>query len=256
MLDVHPAHHAATTWRDFFIHIATIVIGLLIAVGLEQSIEWLHHRHQLQEFRVALQQERTDNREDFAANTQGVRSNIAALRNNLLVLAYLKDHPGTPRTALPGVLIWPNWDTPFIDISWRSAGNANIAELMPRQELADNAALYEWLMNMNQVSNDSWRAISRASSYMNLDPDPTHFTPAALDHEIELTQDALLAKENLALEMSNLTRYYKDFGPGPSMEDFAGKSIAPPLTPEEKHALESAQAQTDARMAATPMPNP
>ena len=24
MLDVHPAHHAASTWRDFFIHIATI----------------------------------------------------------------------------------------------------------------------------------------------------------------------------------------------------------------------------------------
>jgi hypothetical protein len=26
MLDVHPPHHAASSWRDFFIHIATIVI--------------------------------------------------------------------------------------------------------------------------------------------------------------------------------------------------------------------------------------
>ena len=43
-LDVHPAHHAATTWRDFFIHIATIVLGLLIAVGLEQRVEHFHHR--------------------------------------------------------------------------------------------------------------------------------------------------------------------------------------------------------------------
>jgi hypothetical protein len=46
MLDVHPAHHAASTWRDFFIHIATIVIGLLIAVGLEQAVEAVHHHHQ------------------------------------------------------------------------------------------------------------------------------------------------------------------------------------------------------------------
>jgi hypothetical protein len=30
MLDVHPPHHAATTWRDSFVHIATIVIGLLV----------------------------------------------------------------------------------------------------------------------------------------------------------------------------------------------------------------------------------
>src|ERR1039458_4923029 len=33
MLDIHPAQHAASTWRDFFIHIATIVLGLMIAVG-------------------------------------------------------------------------------------------------------------------------------------------------------------------------------------------------------------------------------
>ena len=29
MLDVHPAHHAANSWKEFFIHIATIVLGLL-----------------------------------------------------------------------------------------------------------------------------------------------------------------------------------------------------------------------------------
>ena len=46
MLDVHPPHHAASTWRDFFIHIATIVIGLLIAIGLEQTVEYLHRQHQ------------------------------------------------------------------------------------------------------------------------------------------------------------------------------------------------------------------
>src|ERR1700679_625980 len=46
MLDVHPPHETAHSWRDFFIHIATICIGLLIAIGLEQSVEAIHHRHQ------------------------------------------------------------------------------------------------------------------------------------------------------------------------------------------------------------------
>jgi hypothetical protein len=27
MLDVHPAHHAASSWKEFFVHIATIVLG-------------------------------------------------------------------------------------------------------------------------------------------------------------------------------------------------------------------------------------
>ena len=45
MLDVHPPHNTPNTWRDFFIHIATIVVGLCIAVGLEQTVEAIHHRH-------------------------------------------------------------------------------------------------------------------------------------------------------------------------------------------------------------------
>ena len=46
MLDVHPPHEAAHTWKDFFIHIATIVIGLLIAIGLEQTVEAIHRQHE------------------------------------------------------------------------------------------------------------------------------------------------------------------------------------------------------------------
>ena len=46
MLDVHPPHEAAHTWKDFFIHIATICVGLLIAIGLEQTVEAIHHHHE------------------------------------------------------------------------------------------------------------------------------------------------------------------------------------------------------------------
>ena len=65
MLDVHPPHQAAHSWKDFLIHIATIVVGLLIAVGLEQGVEILHHRHQRQELQQNLQQDSDENR-DYA----------------------------------------------------------------------------------------------------------------------------------------------------------------------------------------------
>jgi hypothetical protein len=57
LLDVHPPHHAASTWRDFFIHIATIVIGLCIAVGIEQTVEYFHHRHQRHQLEEDLRAE-------------------------------------------------------------------------------------------------------------------------------------------------------------------------------------------------------
>jgi hypothetical protein len=46
MLDVHPPHAPTHTWRDFFIHIATICLGLLIAIALEQAVEHLHQAHE------------------------------------------------------------------------------------------------------------------------------------------------------------------------------------------------------------------
>jgi hypothetical protein len=38
MLDVHSPRGAANTWKEFLIHLGTISIGLLIAIGLEQSV--------------------------------------------------------------------------------------------------------------------------------------------------------------------------------------------------------------------------
>jgi hypothetical protein len=53
VLDVHAPHEAAHTWADFFIHIATIVVGLLIAIALEQTVEFFHHRQEVAETRAA-----------------------------------------------------------------------------------------------------------------------------------------------------------------------------------------------------------
>lgn len=44
VLDVHAPHESVHSWKGFFIHIATIVIGLFIAVAIEQTVESIHHR--------------------------------------------------------------------------------------------------------------------------------------------------------------------------------------------------------------------
>ena len=54
MLDIHPPQETAHTWKDFLIHIATIVVGLVIAVGLEQSVEAIHHHYQRQDLRTGM----------------------------------------------------------------------------------------------------------------------------------------------------------------------------------------------------------
>jgi hypothetical protein len=49
MLDVHPPHAPTHTWNDFFIHVGTICVGLLIAIALEQTVETVHRASERRE---------------------------------------------------------------------------------------------------------------------------------------------------------------------------------------------------------------
>jgi hypothetical protein len=72
ILEVHAPHEALHTWKGFFIHMATIVIGLLIAVGIEQTIEYFHHRHLREQLEAQMQ-------EVFAGDLRSDASSIEQL---------------------------------------------------------------------------------------------------------------------------------------------------------------------------------
>jgi hypothetical protein len=66
MLDVHVPHKSEHTWTDFFIHIGTIAVGLLLAIGLEQTVELIHQSHQRHQLETDLHAEAANNRKIIA----------------------------------------------------------------------------------------------------------------------------------------------------------------------------------------------
>ena len=60
-MEVHPPEHPIFTWKQFFIHMSTICLGLLIALGLEQSVEALHRHHQRHQLEADLRAEAIQN---------------------------------------------------------------------------------------------------------------------------------------------------------------------------------------------------
>lgn len=211
MLDVHPAHHAATTWRDFFIHIATIVLGLLIAVGLEQTVEYFHHRHQIAETRELLRNEREDNKQAIVRATKTFRVVSAELQNNLQVLAYLQQHPGTPDEKLPGSLIWIFGGPVYEDSAWEAAQTSGVTSLMPREEIAEHAKLYAQLRKIDNSNNVTWFAITDAERYTLTNHRLSDLTPAQISEIITLTQIALTKHFINGFDLQNLSGNFKDF---------------------------------------------
>jgi hypothetical protein len=191
MHDIHPPHHTATTWRDFFIHIATIVLGLLIALGLEQIVARIHDHHELNATREALTHEQVANEKTWADNEYDWRRTFVELKNNLAVLEYSRRHPGTPQTALPGDLRWVQ--SPFLwnHAVWDAAQQKGITQRMPLEESNNHQEFYGLMTMMGQQSLEAWNAINEAHRFDLLDPDPTHLSSQQLDEVINLTLIAL-----------------------------------------------------------------
>ena len=76
MLDVHAPHEGIHSVKDFFLHLFTITVGLLIALGLENAAEAMHHRHQRREAEETIRRELEENRTDMAEAQGTIRKEL------------------------------------------------------------------------------------------------------------------------------------------------------------------------------------
>jgi hypothetical protein len=134
MLDVHPPHHAASTWRDFFVHIATIVIGLCIAVGLEQTVEFFHHRHQRHQLEEDLRDEAQRNIGRIEANEKTFAIYIAWYRDFLKAGKAATPSAGFVTVVLPERVNPPSALRP-LDNVWPAAKASGTVAVLPREEV-------------------------------------------------------------------------------------------------------------------------
>ena len=211
MLDVHAPHEGIHTWKSFFIHIATIVVGLVIAVGLEQTVEYFHHRHQVAEIRESLRVERRINANRFAVMTDEFHRFVPRLETNLQVFRYLRDHPHAPAAQLPGKLDWLALSIPFVETSWKTAQQSTILQYMPREEVTQDDVLYGYLESLNMRVAAAQMALNDARKFSIVDPDPTHLSPAQVERQIDLTADVLLQYALVGRTGKNLSANAADF---------------------------------------------
>jgi hypothetical protein len=250
MLDVHPPHHAANTWRDFFIHIATIVVGLLIAVGLEQTVEYIHHRREVAETRRLLREEREQNRRNFAANVASYRYQVAILKNDQLVFEYLRQHPGTAEQDLPGVFVYTSGYEPAVESAWKTAEASSVTQYMDRQEVAELSQLYRLFEIADADQAELWNALNKAHQYAFNDPDLAHMTPAQIAEQIDLTNVCSEINFRWAVTLKNIEQSFPDFGPGLSWAELLRDSQYV-RNPEDTARIAAASARTDQRLAAS-----
>jgi hypothetical protein len=92
-LDVHAPHHPIGGWKDFFVHLLTITIGLLIAVGIEGCVE-LHREHKLvREARETMRDEIQHNSDQMKDALGNLDQQTAVMKKNIETLTRIQENP-------------------------------------------------------------------------------------------------------------------------------------------------------------------
>jgi hypothetical protein len=211
MLDVHPPHAAVHTWRDFSIHLATIVLGLLIAVSLEQTVEYFHHRSEVAETREALRRERESNVARFALEADDLARAVPIFQEDLAVFAYLRAHPGAPRDHWPGSLGGQVITTVYTDSAWKTAQQSNVLQYVPQVEVQRNDRLYRYLQILDDMETAKFDQLFQMRKALAVEPDAAKLSPAELDADIDRTLELLVICIKISNRQTSLSSYFPDF---------------------------------------------
>lgn len=137
-------------------HIAAIVVGLLIAVGLEQTVEFFHHRHQREQLVESL-------RRDGQANRNYIKDDIGVAQG---VLDWaLAQAAAAERAGATGPLIVQH--TPKGTIGspdagvWPSAKASGVTNLLP-------PSAQNWLEYLAEEYSETFESSSSASAQLTL----------------------------------------------------------------------------------------
>ena len=140
MLDVHPPHTSVHGWRDFFIHIATITIGLVIALGLEGAVEGLHHRHIVREARADIRRELERNQGEAKKDAGYVAGSESRMKANLDTARAMRDHPND--SGKHSMMFTGEWSG-FNGAAWRTARDTGALSYMDPDEVERYSEMYD-----------------------------------------------------------------------------------------------------------------
>jgi hypothetical protein len=209
VIDVHPPHEPIHGWRDFFIHLSTITIGLLIALSLEGCVEWQHHRHLVHEAEASLRTEIQQNSQAVQETLVGLHKQQEALVKDVVILKYIMKNKKPPADS--GMAI--NFNIRSLNnVSWKTAQSTGALSYIPYDVAQDYGDIYttqdELEVAEQQAARDTIVSVGPFINSGKDDPDPTGGQAEPTIRKIEILQGQLILVKSLA---ETLDGQYKKF---------------------------------------------
>ena len=203
MLDVHPPHGKLHGVGDFFLHLFTITVGLLIALGLED----LATRHQKAELRREAE---SNLQQEIRDNQTGLRKLMPVMdeeQKTLIVLLQFIDAKKAGKPYDISKLGFGFTDTTLSDASWRVAVATGAVALMPYDHAQAYAGAYQLqdeMARLLQVTLDNYLVLEAHAIY-GFDPSKVTAAEATADEpEVQRTLAHLVACEQFGASLERV----------------------------------------------------
>ena len=218
MLDVHPPEHGIHGVRDFLLHLFTITVGLLIAIGLEQSVEAIHHSHQRHEAEQTIRQELRENRDTLTK----ARSVMTGEQKNLVLILDFLQARIQNRSADPTGLNLQFNEGALQDAAWRTANATGVTTYMDYTQVQAFSVAYKEQAQFEEMEQRALIEYLKLDSFVVRGFDPKNITPEDMKAALPVVRNAI-AEVGGMLDISRGTLEAYGHAPKQSIKLHAGR---------------------------------
>ena len=161
-MEIHPLG-AIHTKKDFFIHLLTITVGILIALSLEGLITWNHHRALVREARTNLAIEISTNRKTMETYLQDILNHEKELRMVASTMRELQQKKDVPANLDMHVTFHT-----FDSAAWHAANTSGAVAYMGYDELQHYTDIYDGQYAFQALQTEALRNTADLTSRLQL----------------------------------------------------------------------------------------
>jgi hypothetical protein len=167
-MDIHPPH-AIRTFKDFFIALLTVFIGILLALGLEALVEWQHHRALVREARANLALEIKANKETMGTYLQDIHKRQEELQQIVSTMEEIQRTKKLSRNRLD----YNFTGHALYSVAWHAATTSGAVTYMDYGELQAYTDVYDTQQLFRTFEIETFKTVGEIVPRMAvLDKDP------------------------------------------------------------------------------------
>jgi len=205
-MEIHHPDGPIHSKKAFVVHMLTVVLGILIALGLEAIVQWAHHRVLVREARTNIAAEIEKNKatvEKAGATIPRTEEELKAIIAAMQQLEEGREFGGELRFG------FTNYSLP--STAWKTAASSGAVTYMDYDELTRYTAVYDLQQDFLNRQHEEFRALTELSRLPGLLDQDAKKVPADQFRQMEDAATRALFVETTLQEMAKvLARQYKE----------------------------------------------